>query len=157
MTSVIEQFYSAFQARDAAGMAACYHPNVVFNDPVFQDLRGSRASGMWAMLLGRSKDLKITFRDVREDGQTGSAHWEAWYTFSQSKRPVHNIIDARFRLQDGKIIEHTDHFDFWRWSRMALGTPGLLLGWSPVIRSKVQRTAMEGLEKYMSSRESTGI
>ena len=156
MTSVIEQFYSAFQARDAAGMAACYHPNVVFNDPVFRDLRGPRASGMWAMLLGRSKDLKITFRDARDDGQTGSAHWEAWYTFSQSKRPVHNIIDARFRLQDGKIIEHTDQFDFWRWSRMALGTPGLLLGWSPVIRSKVQRTAMEGLEKYMSSRERSG-
>ncbi len=149
MASVIEQFYRAFQARDADGMAACYHPQIVFNDPVFRDLRGPQASGMWAMLLARSKDLKISFRDVRDDGQTGSAHWEAWYTFSQSKRPVHNIIDARFRLQDGKIIEHTDAFDFWRWSRMALGTPGLLLGWSPVIRNKVQQTAMDGLEKYM--------
>jgi ketosteroid isomerase-like protein len=149
MTSVIEQFYSAFQSRDAAGMAACYHPQIVFNDPVFRDLRGPRAAGMWAMLLKRSADLKITYRDVREDGATGSAHWEARYTFSQSRRPVHNFIEARFRLQDGKIIEHTDHFDFWRWSRMALGTPGILLGWSPIIHNKVQQTAMAGLEKYM--------
>jgi ketosteroid isomerase-like protein len=154
--NVIERFYTAFQQRDADGMAACYHPNVVFNDPVFRDLRGPRAGAMWAMLLKRSADLKISYRDVREDGQTGGAHWEARYTFSQSKRPVHNLIEARFRLQDGQIIEHTDHFDFWRWSRMALGMPGVLLGWSPIIQRKVQRTAMEGLEKYIGSRAASG-
>ena len=31
-THLIERFYSAFQKRDAAGMAACYAPDVKFGD-----------------------------------------------------------------------------------------------------------------------------
>ena len=39
---VIEQFYHAFQQRDAEGMIACYHPNVTFADPVFRQLSVTR-------------------------------------------------------------------------------------------------------------------
>ena len=42
----------------------------------------------------------------------GSAHWEADYTFSATKRKVHNVVDARFELRDGLIVKHTDVFDF---------------------------------------------
>ncbi len=37
--ALIQRFYAAFAARDAAGMQACYHPDVVFRDPVFGELR----------------------------------------------------------------------------------------------------------------------
>jgi hypothetical protein len=86
--------------------------------------------------------MAVTFRDVRADDTTGSAHWTATYTFSGTGRHVVNEIDASFRFADGLIIRHVDSFDFWRWSRMALGTSGLLLGWTPYLRSKVrQRSA----------------
>lgn len=150
MQALIESFYTAFQRRDAEGMVACYHPQVTFNDPVFRDLKGERAMGMWRMLVARGKDLHVTFRDVRADGQTGSAHWEATYTFSSSGRRVHNVIEARFRFADGKIIEHTDTFAFWRWAAQALGTPGLLLGWTPFLRRRVQQTALRGLDAFMT-------
>ena len=37
---LIQKFYTAFQARDAVGMCACYHPDVVFSTGV-----GPPASG----------------------------------------------------------------------------------------------------------------
>jgi hypothetical protein len=75
--------------------------------------------------------------------------WEAWYTFSRTGRKVHNIIDASFEFKDGKILVHQDTFDFWRWTRQALGMPGILLGWTPFMRNKVRVTARNGLKKFM--------
>lgn len=152
-SALIERFYAAFAARDAAGMAACYHPDVVFTDPAFGELRGPQAGAMWAMLVERGTDLRVTASDVHADDAAGRAHWDAHYTFSQTGRPVHNRIDAEFAFRDGLIVRHTDRFGFWTWARQALGVPGLLLGWTPFLRSKVRATARRGLEKYMAAKE----
>ncbi|MRG97716.1 nuclear transport factor 2 family protein [Polyangium spumosum] len=149
--ALIEQFYRSFQKRDAEGMVACYHPDVVFTDPAFGELRGAEARGMWRMLCERGKDLELEFSDVRADDSTGSAHWEARYTFSASGRKVHNVIDASFECRDGKITRHTDRFSFWRWSRMALGPAGLVLGWTPFLQNKVRTMAKKGLAEYMAT------
>ena len=146
---VIQDFYTAFQNKDGAAMTACYHPQVTFSDPVFVGLQGEQAGAMWRMLTERGKDLEISFNDVWADEFSGKAHWEANYTFSRTGRKVHNIIDAGFRFQDGKIIEHVDNFSFWRWSRQALGMPGLLLGWTPFFQRTVQKQSRAMLDKYM--------
>ncbi len=147
---LIARFYRAFAARDAEGMVACYAPDVRFSDPAFPGLVGECARGMWRMLLARGRDLRVTFSDVRADDREGSAHWEAFYTFGSTGRPVHNVIEARFRFREGLIVEHTDHFDFHRWSRQALGLPGLLLGWTPLLRGRVCAAAARGLDDFLS-------
>lgn len=144
----IRRFYTAFQKRDAAGMVACYAPDVQFSDPVFTDLRGPAAGSMWTMLCERGKDLEIEFRDVRADETTGHAHWEAWYTFSTTGRKVHNVIDASFEFRDGRIARHTDRFDLYRWARQALGPAGVFLGWTPLLQNKVRAMAAKGLADY---------
>lgn len=146
---LIEQFYACFQQKDYTGMSACYHPQVEFHDPVFQTLRGKQVGAMWHMLIERGNDLQLTFRDIRAAGNSGQAHWEATYTFSSTGRRVHNIIDATFDFQDGKIIRHRDQFDLWKWTRMALGMRGALLGWSPLVQNKVRGTARKGLERFI--------
>jgi ketosteroid isomerase-like protein len=146
---LIEQFYSAFAKRDAEGMIACYHARVRFSDPVFVDLDAREAAGMWRMLCERAQEFSLEFSDVRAEGESGSAHWEARYLFSATGRAVHNVIDAEFRFADGKIIEHRDRFDFYRWARQALGTTGVLLGWTPLVRNKVRGQARKGLEHYL--------
>ena len=148
-TKLIEDFYTAFAAHDSAAMAACYHPDVRFSDPVFTDLRGARAGGMWEMLCEGGKDLKVEFRDVSADESTGRAHWDAWYTFSGTGRAVHNPIDASFEFQDGKIIRHTDSFDLHAWASQALGLPGRLFGGLPFFQKKIRATAMSRLEKHL--------
>jgi hypothetical protein len=62
---------------------------------------------------------------------------------------VVNDVHASFRFADGKIAEHTDDFDFHRWSRQALGTPGLLLGWTPLLRRATQRKARASLDQFL--------
>ena len=61
----IHDFYSAFQKRDAAAMAACYHPDVRFSDPVFPDLRGSRPGDMWRIPGGVVHGLVCGDRPIR--------------------------------------------------------------------------------------------
>lgn len=145
---LITRFYSAMQRRDTEAMAACYAEDIQFSDPVFPSLQGSEAGDMWRMLLGRALDIKVDFRDVAADGQSGSAHWTAVYTFSRTGRKVINEIDARFEFANGKIVRHADSFDLWRWSRQALGLKGILLGWSPPVQAAIRAQAAAGLAAY---------
>jgi uncharacterized protein len=148
--SVIERFYAAFAARDGAAMAACYAPEISFSDPVFTDLHGREAGAMWRMLTGRAEDLRVELLAHEADGERGSARWRAHYTFAQTGRAVVNNVSALFRFADGLITEHRDEFDFYGWSRQALGAPGLLLGWTPLLRSNVRSRARVGLEEFLA-------
>jgi hypothetical protein len=101
------------------------------------------------MLCARAKDLDIDFSAVAARGTSGSAHWEARYTFSKTGRAVHNVIEASFTFVDEKIIRHADSFSLWKWAGRALGPAGILLGWTPIIRGAVRREARQGLEAFL--------
>ena len=136
--AVVDRFYKAFARRDAAGMAACYHPRATFEDPAFGPLERPAACAMWALLLSRSADLTVTHEVLGEAGSTVMARWEARYTFTRTGRPVLNRIEATFTIEDDLIRSHQDRFSFWVWSRQAFGPVGLLLGWTPWFHAKVQ-------------------
>ncbi|MBK6683022.1 MAG: nuclear transport factor 2 family protein [Deltaproteobacteria bacterium] len=146
---LIERFYQAFKERDGRAMGACYHDQVHFSDPVFVDLHGEQARGMWRMLCERGKDLVVEASRIEANEERGIAHWDAFYTFSATGQKVHNIIDAEFRFQDGLIIDHRDRFDLYRWARQALGIKGLLLGWAPPVQNAVRKQAMKGLDAFL--------
>lgn len=148
---LIERFYRAFQKRDADGMVACYTPDVHFSDPVFPDLHGDNAKGMWRMLCARGKDLSLEFHNVQANDETGSVNWVAHYTFTATGKKVTNRVRAQFRFRDGLIFEHVDDFSFWTWASQSLGVMGRLLGWTGFLRAKVQKTAAKGLEKFQQS------
>lgn len=146
---VIQDFYAAFARRDGEAMARHYHPDLVFDDPAFGELTHREAAGMWKMLCGRATDLVIDLRSSSAEGERGKAEWEAKYTFTKTGRSVHNKVSADFTFRDGLIVRHHDVFDFWRWSSMALGLPGTLLGWSPIIKNAVRKEARGNLQKYL--------
>ncbi len=151
----LETFYAAFQRLDGAAMQACYAPDARFDDEAFS-LRGREEIGaMWTMLcdVTKAKGLavwKLDYRVVNDQ----QAHWEAHYRFSATGRLVHNVIDGEFEFDaQGLILRHRDRFDFWRWSRQALGAPGLLLGWSPMLRNKVRAQAAKNLAAWRARRK----
>jgi len=129
---------------------------VKFEDEVFT-LDGKReVAGMWRMLCqnvqarGR-EDWKLEWRDVLATADRGQAHWDAWYRFTATGRMVHNSIEAKFTFDpSGRILRHRDSFDFWRWSRQALGMPGMLLGWTPMLRNKVRARAAASLRDHLA-------
>lgn len=151
-SALITRFYEAFNRLDAEAMAACYTEDVLFSDPVFGELRGRQAGDMWRMLTSRAKEFSVRFDNVRADERSGGAHWVATYLFSQTGRTVVNDIQARFVFRDGKICEHHDHFDLWRWSRQALGAKGALLGWTPFVQNAIRAQAQKGLKAYQAGR-----
>lgn len=148
---LIQRFYSAFQKRDHAGMAACYHKDVEFSDMVFIGLKGDRARGMWRMLCINGADLRIEFRDIKADDKTGTAHWDARYTFSKTGRKVLNSIDASFEFRDGLIYKHNDRFDLHAWAGQALGLPGKLLGGTGFMQGKIRTMAGKSLDDFLKS------
>ena len=101
------------------------------------------------MLAEGGGDLRIEFNQVEASDKAGAAHWDAWYTFTNTGRKVHNIIDARFEFKDGLIIRHADTFDLHRWAGQALGTMGKLLGGTDFMQNKIRAMAASRLEDYL--------
>lgn len=150
---LISKFYAAFHSKDAETMVSLYDDHIVFSDPAFGVLTGDDAKNMWRMLCARATDLAITCSDVQAAKHKGSARWEARYTFGKTGRSVHNIIQASFEFKNGLIIKHTDVFDMWKWTRMALGPVGILLGWTPWLQAKIRKDALKGLKAFSERRE----
>lgn len=150
-TELITKFYTAFQQKDYKTMQGFYADNTIFNDAVFTNLSSKEVKAMWQMLLTRGKDLTLEFKDVWSDGNRAGATWIATYTFSATGRKVTNHIKAVFEIEGDKIVRHTDSFSFYKWAQQALGIPGLLFGWSPALKNKIQKTAKENLQAFMKS------
>lgn len=154
---LLTRFYAAFAALDAETMAACYAPDASFRDEVFELDGRDEVAAMWGMLCAvtraKGRDVwALEFSGIEADDRVGRAHWEAHYRFSATGRLVHNRIDGRFEFRDGLIFAHHDRFDFWRWARQALGAPGVLLGWSPMLRAKVRAQAAKNLAAFRAGR-----
>lgn len=147
---VLDRYYTALAGKDWRTIAACYHDEAHFGDPVFPDLDADQVRAMWKMLLTSGTDLRLTFKVQREDADGGMAQCEAFYTFSLTGRKVHNRIASEFTFRNGLIHGQRDRFGFWRWSRQALGPAGWLLGWTPVVRDKVRRQAARSLARSMA-------
>ena len=144
---LIDKFYTSFAAGDAEGMVSCYTDDIEFKDPAFGVLKGDDAKNMWRMLL-KTPGINITTSNVKAGDNTGSANWQAEYTFSLTGNKVVNKITAQFEFKDGKISKHNDHFSFWKWASQAFGFKGVLLGWTPLMRNKVREQALARLAKF---------
>lgn len=156
--ALLKRFYAAFATLDARTMQSCYAPHAQFEDPLFS-LQGSEQIGaMWQMVCqtirnGGQAVWRLETRDLEAaGGERGSAHWEARYRSGAAGRMVRNAVDAQFTFEDGLIAAHTETYDFWRWSRQALGPTGLVMGWTPLLRSQVRRQAQGKLERFLAHR-----
>ncbi|HEY8466086.1 MAG TPA: nuclear transport factor 2 family protein [Solirubrobacterales bacterium] len=149
----IRRLYEALDRHDGEAMAALYAPDADFSDPVFPALRGGQIGDMWRMLTERATDLSVELAEAQADDQAGAAIWIARYTFGPTGRAVTNRVRSDFRFDgDGLIARQRDDFSFWSWSRQALGTIGLLLGGTPLVRGRVRRNAAVDLARFRAER-----
>jgi ketosteroid isomerase-like protein len=149
-TETIKKFYTSFSEGNAKDMIACYHEEIVFQDPAFGVLKGNRAKKMWEMLLSnKDSNIKITFNNINVDGDEGGASWIAEYVYGPKKRKVINKVNAQFKFKEGEITEHKDTFNLWKWSGQALGLVGHMIGWTPIMKKKIQSITSKKLNTYI--------
>ncbi|GGA88332.1 nuclear transport factor 2 family protein [Puia dinghuensis] len=149
---LITTFYANFQQGNWRGMLDCYHEEVFFYDPVFGNLEGSKVRAMWEMLLSNAKGMTLDFSNVSGGDGYGSCEWTATYTFPPTGRKVINKGQAYFFIGEGKIAEHHDDFNLWRWSTQALGLQGLLFGWTSTLRNGIRNKARRNLDKFIAAK-----
>jgi len=145
---VAERFYEAFMVRDHYTMGLLYAEHASFSDPVFPLLNADGARLMWKMLLSRAEDFGIEVKILEDSPTQASVDWIAHYTFSATGRKVVNRVHTEMTISLGKIVRQVDRFSLWRWSSQALGTRGLLLGWTPVVRNRIRAQAAQSLREY---------
>ncbi|PJZ71190.1 polyketide cyclase [Leptospira perolatii] len=151
--TILRNLYKDFSSRNASGMASAYSKETHFSDPVFPNLINAEVTSMWAMLMERmNPEAQIELKEIKAEEKKGSAVWEATYQFSKTGRTVKNRIRSEFEFQNGKIVNQKDRFPLWKWTRMALGLPGVLLGWTPMIQGKVRSEAAKNLQHYMKKK-----
>lgn len=145
---IAQRFFDAFAIGDYHSMGLLYAPTATFSDPIFPLLSGPETALMWEMLLSRAQEFSVS-ANVEEEQSQGGGHaravWVARYLYGAAGRQVTNRVHTEMTLQAGRIVKQVDHFSFWGWSRQALGAPGLLLGWTPWLRHRVQEQAQQQL------------
>lgn len=149
---LIHHFYTCFQNLDYHGMQQCYADRATFTDEIFQNLNAKQACAMWEMLISKNPNITIKLKAVSDNLNGGEAKWKATYYFSATGKKVKNEVQSVFIIQDGKIIQQKDHFDFNAWARQAFGLRGLLYGWTSLFKNQVRRKAMRNLSVFINSK-----
>lgn len=105
---------------------------------------------MWEMLCKNARDFSLVHGNIVSlDHEYYTCDWVASYTFSATGRKVVNKVKAYMLISEGKIIEHSDAFSLHKWSMMALGFSGWLLGWNRFYAAKIRRQARKKLAAYL--------
>jgi len=147
---LIRNFYTAFQKLDDESMVSNYADDIVFFDPVFGLLQGNEARAMWKMLCKSAKDFSLTYSTIIHlDEEYSTCEWIATYTFSKTGNKVINNGKAYMKFSNGKIIEHSDGFSLYKWSKQALGLPGVLFGWNSFFQNKIKKQAQNNLRNFI--------
>ena len=120
----IEEFYTAFSNREA-----------IFKDEIFS-LKGKEIAAVCNMLISPGKDLELIFRNLNEENAMVTVKQEVIYTFSATKRKVHNKIEASFSFKDNLIWSIIDTFNF--------------LVRSLLVKNKVKKRAVDSLNAFIS-------
>jgi ketosteroid isomerase-like protein len=155
---LIRRFYTAFQQLNYQAMNSCYSDDIIFFDPVFNLLQGKQVKAMWEMLCKNAKDFSLNFSEIELiDEEYATCRWTASYTFSKTGKKVVNKIKAYMKLENGKIIEHSDAFRLSTWIGQALGWKGVLFGWTGFMKRAVQKNARKNLMNFMAKQNQAGL
>lgn len=146
----VYHFYKSLNEGNVDAMLSCYHPEIVFEDPIFGELHGERAMHMWRMLLKRpNSKLRIKVENVHQIRGMVMCLWTAKYEYGKNKRKVYNVVESQFMFKGSKVFEHRDSFHTYMWIKQALGMMGFLFGWSNWYQDLIKKQANRHLDSYI--------
>jgi hypothetical protein len=143
---IVEQFLLCYQRHDHQGMQNCLDADVRFSDYAFKDISGRQVARMWHWFCipypPRKEPINVPdFQIIEEDGNFVRVHYHVQYGYGRRQRPVDYVIQARFTLENGKIVAQHDEFfnvSEYDFAKMAFGLPVAWLSLTPVLRLLVR-------------------
>jgi SnoaL-like domain len=139
---VLTRLFTALQRHDHQTMAGCYDEDATFKDIAFEINGKKRIHAMWHMIC--EGDIRTTFEIANADDRSAVVKVVDDYTFRSSGRNVHNVIESRFLLRNGLIIDQQDACDARKWAGMALGgVSGFLAGRLAFVRQAKARKTLD--------------
>ncbi len=145
---LLQRLFTALDDHDHPTMASCYGPSATFRDIAFDMSGQGEIHAMWHMIC-ENTDIRATFEVLHADDVEGRVALVDHYTFTDTALKVRNVIDARFRFENGAIVQHQDHCDPRAWAGMAFpgGIRGFLAGNFRVVRSLAARRKLDAFRR----------
>jgi hypothetical protein len=141
---LLRRLFMALDVHDHQTMAECYAPAASFRDIAFNLEGKPKIHAMWQIIC-ESSDLRATFEVVHADDVEGRVPLIDHYTYRDTKFKVRNVIDARFRFENGLIVQHRDYCDAKAWAAMAFhgGVRGFLAGRFRFVRARAAEAKLK--------------
>ncbi len=117
---IVKRYYEKAVTGDAAAIDELLDPGFVLHTPASgQDVKGPKGyKDMIAAYKQATPGLKITVKDVKEDGDQVTVRWTAHFKHTgkfKDKEPTgkEGTLDGvdRIRIREGKIVEITNEMD----------------------------------------------
>ena len=64
---------------------------------------------------------------------------------------MHNRVRSEFTFRDGLIYTQKDRFNLHKWTGMAMGPTGTLLGWLPSFKRTIRQRAGRNLAVFLQN------
>ena len=149
--ATIHRFFTAYQNKEYTTMQNCYSEDAVYNNPIYGLNDTEHVKAMWEMICKTNKEESLHFENIELlDHEYATCDWSLVYYYTN--RRINNKIKSYLRLENGLIIEHTDAFDLYKWTRMAFGLTGSLIGWSNFFQKRIQKSTRKKLSEFIISK-----
>ena len=119
--SVVEQFYSAYRARDVEALANLMAPDVQFEDPTFRLREHGRDAirNLAVTLRTQYTDVTVDVHSMLVSGDSVATETTTAGVLKRKNGTTHRIKvrgASFFRVRNGLIEKWTDYFDFQTYS-----------------------------------------
>ena len=148
-STVVDRFFEALRRADMSVIDHCYHAQISYSDPLFEDLRGARVALRWRMLLAQAGSFSLEHSLVFADERKAQVQWTADYRLNG--RPVRISMLSTLAIWDDLIVRQVDEYDLWKYCRQAQGLAGVLLGGMQPFQKIIKRRARNELERFATS------
>lgn len=148
-STVVDRFFEALRRADVSVIDNCYHPQISYSDPLFEDLRGTRVALRWRMLLTQATSFSLEHSLVFADERKAQVQWTANYLLNG--RSVRIPMLSTLAIWDDLIVRQVDEYDLWKYCRQTHGLTGTLLGGLQFFQKIIKRRARNELERFATS------
>lgn len=108
------RFYNSLNANNLGSLAALYHPDVVFCDPVHQISGLPALRDYFAHAYARLTESHFHVQSMAASSQTGFVSWQMRIRHPAIAQGNEILVDGCSELrwqEDGFIIAHRDYYD----------------------------------------------